>query len=761
MYDYEYDVFWSYNSADEEWVSAVYRRLLAQEFSTGPLRMFFAPESLPPGALIVRDLAAALRASRRVVVVLTSEWVASDWTAFEASLELYRDPAAKRMRIIPILLRSCDVPDELGRLRQIDFRKESEFERSYAELAAAVENGRISGSVESAAKRARESVLNAAVLPWSPQGSPSFRFLWPERFIDPTVRPHKAPGPPIRFTAWDRLNRETGAVALVGAPGGGKTTLLRALFLRDDSIYSPQHGVSLVSAASIVSDAKRAHGDRQAVSGGTTEATVVLLDAVDEVGSAGLETVMKFVMATRDLGRRVRMACRTDFYFRHIAMREDWGSLFGEVVELQEWTRSDAELFAQRYSEQAGDSALYRRAIDLIDRIPTESPLWRNPLQLTLLLYLLHSQVHIKREELTYPYALYGVVYRHWQHRERHRGTGQVPATTVESAHVAVAKALDATRGDSPPRLRDAIASVTGDSLDVVLDDTAFRDLIETRLDDEGQEVVVGFRHETFAEFVISRSVVNAFEEGGRSIDNALTATYGSHINRFVRSGLEFRALVRASHILENLSRRYEESLSEVSVDTDEIRVNDAIREQLVYYIGRLPVSGSLGFLRHVYQRETAHIIRRSAALGAIVHGDEEIEHDYLVRLRSEPAEDLLNRSVQIIYFGDDKGDLHTYRDMGFVSWRRTRDHIFERLVTSGVREMRLRWWDMETLLAFFRSRPGDKLSIVEAEVLRRMACGEAGSVRAETIAKTRDLLLEEAESEVNELMSTIPEGAE
>ncbi len=743
MDEYEFDVFLSYNRTDEAWVRSVYERLTAHPIPDRPLRVFFGPGSLQPGALIVRDLSAALRASRRVVVVLTPEWVASDWTNFEASLEVYRDPAAKHMRLIPLMLRTCDVPEELSRLRHIDFRSEAEFERSFTELISAIEADRRSASAVAVAREERDRVLNASVLPWSPQGSPSFRFLWPERFIDPMVQPQKSLGPVVRFAAWDSAHRNIGAVVLIGAPGGGKTTLLRSLFLRDDSIYSPQYKISLTTAAAVVAESKKTshYDDKRDIS-------LMLLDGVDEVGSASLETVMGYVAEVRSRGVQVRMTCRTDFYFRHIAMRENWSSLFDEVVELQDWNRADVEVFAQRYADQAGDASLYQRAIDLLDHIPSQSPLWRNPLQLTLLLYLLHSRVNFSQEELSYPYALYGVVYRHWQHRERHRGTGQVSAVAVESAHVAVAKALDATRGDSPPRLRDVIASVVGDSLDAMLEDTAFRGLIETRLDDERAEVIIGFRHETFAEFVISRSVINVFEQGGYAIDRELAATYGSHINRFIRSGLEFRATVRASHILDNLSRRYEELLERhlSHADTQESDAeNDAIREQLIYYIGRIPANGSLSFLRRVYRVETAPIIRRSAALGAICQGDEEIEHEYLTRLRDDPAEALLNRSVQIVYFIDDKGDFHSYRDNAVVSWRRTRDHIFERLVTDGVREIRLRWWDMETLLSFFRTRPTDKLSASEIDVLKCMACGDISTERARLVATTRDLLLAEA----------------
>lgn len=751
MDSYDFDIFWSYNRADEDWVRGMYSRLGSIALPGGPIRMFFAPECLPPGALIVRHLGAALRSSRRVIVVLTQAWVDSDWTTFEASIELHQDPAAKQMRILPILLRECAIPPELTRLRNIDFRSEAHFDQAFSELVKVVQLGRAAATEQALALAERERVLNASILPWSPQASPSFRFLWPERFIDPYVQPQKFPGAPERFATWEGKNRQLGAVAIIGAPGGGKTTLLRSQFVRDDGIYSPQIHVLLISAAAVVAQSRR--GDPIAYPSPMEPGRLILLDGVDEVGSGSLDPVMSFVAAVRQNGNGIRVACRSDFFFRHIAMNEYWSSLFDEVLELQEWTREDANQFSKAYARQAQDETLYSRALALLDSIPSKSPLWRNPLQLTLLLYLLHSGVQISRNELTYPFALYGVVYRNWQMRERHRGTGRAHRREVESAHVALAQALVASRGEEPPRVRDIVAcSVEPEALESVLGDSAFRGLIETRMDDDEQEIVVGFRHETFAEFLIARSIIDAFERGGASIDTALTVTYGSHINRFVRSGLDYRSNVPSSRILANLRQRYEYHLALAAGSDKEslpgtperYSLSAAIREQLVYYIGRLPEYTTLDFLRNVYHGESSPIIRRSAALGAILHGDEDIETDYLTRLMADPAEDMLNRSIQLIYFLDDKGDFHTYRDRGYVVWRRTRDHIFERLRQNSERDMRLRWWDLATLLAYFMSRPHDRLSGTEAHILANMDIDSQSVQRFEALTRLRDQLLDE-----------------
>lgn len=734
-----YDIFISYAGPDEEWARRLYERLCDEGDTGQGLRVFFAPESLRPGALISRELRESMRASRQVALILTPNFFARDWTEFEASLETYRDPAARDTRIIPLIVRDCEIPEDLARLRPIDFRDDGAFERSLAELLSTVNSTLESDASEQTRFLQRERVLNAAVLPWSPQGSPSFRFLWPERFIDPSIRTHRAPGRPVRFSEWDASHKSIRAAVVLGAPGGGKTTLLRTLFLDEDERIPHARNASLVTASELVAQGVDSMTNIPRRVG---DSDLILIDGVDEVGAASLGAVMDYVRVARAAGATVRLGCRTDFFFRHVAMHDDWSPLFDELVELQEWSRTDAERFVERYADQAGDETLYDKAIGLLERIPTKNPLWSNPLQLTLLLYLVHSGVHITEEELTYPYALYGVVYHHWQHREQHRGTGRAPSSIVEAAHLALAKALDATRGHDPPRIRDTIAAVSGDNLDAVMEDTAFRGLIDSRISKDRMDVAVGFRHETFAEFVISRSVVSAFEQGGSAIDTALTSTFGSHINRFVRSGLDYKGSIDRSGILDNLVERYR-ALIDISSDVD-VRA-ESIREQLVYYIGRWPARECLPLLQEVYRVESTPIVRRSAALGAILHGDEAIESDYLTRLREDEGEATLNRSVQIVYFLDDVGDLHTYVDRGFVSWQRTRDHIFERLVLHDLREMRLRWWDMETLLNFFRSRPHDRLSAAEFDVLSRTHCGPEGAERTQVIRHARDLILKEA----------------
>ena len=155
-------------------------------------------------------------------------------------------------------------------------------------------------------------------------------------------------------------------------------------------------------------------------------------------------------------------------------------------------------------------------------------------------------------------------------------------------------------------------------------------------------------------------------------------------------------------------------------VNQEEISVR--IREQIIYYMGRLPLRVFPQILRLAYYYEPNSLLRRIAALGAILHGDDIIEADYLSKLSPNSQDDIENRSVQLVYFGDVEGDIHYYCDNFECEWQRTKTAIYDRLICNGTRELRLRWWDLRTLYSFYESRHWkDVATMDEMRILKEM----------------------------------------
>ncbi len=133
--DYEYDLFLSHNAADKPWAEKLASAIEADKDGR-PLRVFFDEWDMPAGSDIPKEIEAALQASRHIGLVLSPDSLSSRWVSLERSAAVARDPDARGRTLIPLLLRDCDVPVTLSRLKHIDFRKDGDFESSSSALAA-------------------------------------------------------------------------------------------------------------------------------------------------------------------------------------------------------------------------------------------------------------------------------------------------------------------------------------------------------------------------------------------------------------------------------------------------------------------------------------------------------------------------------------------------------------------------------------------------------------------------------------------------
>jgi hypothetical protein len=276
----------------------------------------------------------------------------------------------------------------------------------------------------------------------------------------------------------------------------------------------------------------------------------------------------------------------------------------------------------------------------------------------------------------------------------------------VRRAHIALARWIYRHKGEAGA-LVPFLESVMEDGVvDELLIDSSFTGVLWTTDGDDGRSRFIGFRHETLGEFLIAHDVLSSFELGGTAIDHALEFTVADDVNTFVRSGMLQVSQSRLDKFLTNLTSRYDRLLSpaaDSSAEEEDGVVAARTREQILYYIGRLPIQTVPAVLRRAYRGEQAPLLRRSAALSAIVRGDHVIEREFMALL-TEPEYARLNRSVQMVYFGDVDADLHTFVDGG-EDWSKTRAAIYRRLTGRSLRDLRLRWWDLRTLRSFYASR--------------------------------------------------------
>src|SRR5437016_1876551 len=109
------DLFLSHKNADKPWTEQLTAAIEADR-SGPPLKAFFDKWDIPPGGDFPAESEECQQNSRYVGLVLSPESLSSVWVTLERSTAIYRDPRARQRSLIPLLRRTCDIPDMLARL---------------------------------------------------------------------------------------------------------------------------------------------------------------------------------------------------------------------------------------------------------------------------------------------------------------------------------------------------------------------------------------------------------------------------------------------------------------------------------------------------------------------------------------------------------------------------------------------------------------------------------------------------------------------
>jgi hypothetical protein len=132
--DFKYDVFVSYSHQDSEWV----RGWLVPRLKEAGLHVWIDVRELRPGAPWAIELKRAITQSRVILIVLTPDYLSSQWASFENALVWTLDPAARQRRVIPLVLEPCELPLRIRMLTYADFTRPDQTDLQLSRLLAGI-----------------------------------------------------------------------------------------------------------------------------------------------------------------------------------------------------------------------------------------------------------------------------------------------------------------------------------------------------------------------------------------------------------------------------------------------------------------------------------------------------------------------------------------------------------------------------------------------------------------------------------------------
>ena len=147
------DVFISYSSKNKDWV----RGELLKGIEDAGLHAFIDYRDFTRGASSIREMERGVVEARKTLLVLTPDYVQSEYAEIESIMVQTLSPANRDLRMIPLLRRNCEKPLRIAALTHIDFTEGADLDLAWRQLLTALGPTADAGIEREDTRRAYES----------------------------------------------------------------------------------------------------------------------------------------------------------------------------------------------------------------------------------------------------------------------------------------------------------------------------------------------------------------------------------------------------------------------------------------------------------------------------------------------------------------------------------------------------------------------------------------------------------------------------
>ena len=134
----EKDIFISYTQTDKEIAEKIAIFLEKQKIGNREIKVFYAPWDIKPGHNLINKINEGLTEAKFFALILSPDALNAPWPKAEAAAALHYDPSGYLGRVIPILVKDCQVPPLLRIRVWIDVRDKTKFKSEMERLTSMI-----------------------------------------------------------------------------------------------------------------------------------------------------------------------------------------------------------------------------------------------------------------------------------------------------------------------------------------------------------------------------------------------------------------------------------------------------------------------------------------------------------------------------------------------------------------------------------------------------------------------------------------------
>lgn len=135
---YDYDAFISYSHEDSETARRILTRLKELCANGSEISIFLDESSIKPGDNFVERINTGLSKARYYLLLLSPASIKAEWPTAERDAALLNDPSGRGGRVVPILVKDCEMPLLLAIRHWIDVRDKQRFDAGMVNLASKI-----------------------------------------------------------------------------------------------------------------------------------------------------------------------------------------------------------------------------------------------------------------------------------------------------------------------------------------------------------------------------------------------------------------------------------------------------------------------------------------------------------------------------------------------------------------------------------------------------------------------------------------------